>query len=40
MKYKPTLGADMHRKVLRIPYEGDIKVVTLQIWDTGGQEKI
>ena len=29
MKYKPTIGADMHKKVLKIPYADEIKNVTL-----------
>ena len=36
LKYKPTVGADMHKKVLQIPFMDEIKKVTLQIWDTVG----
>ena len=40
MKYQPTIGSDMYKKVVKIPHADDIKDVTLQIWDTGGQEKM
>ena len=36
--YKPTIGADFHSKRLEIldPSDDELKVVTLQIWDTAG----
>ena len=36
--YKPTIGADFHSKRLEIMDGGEMKSVTLQIWDTAGQE--
>jgi len=37
--YKPTIGADFHSKKLEVEDEGETKLITLQIWDTAGQEK-
>ena len=38
-EYKPTIGADFHSKKVEVKdEEGENKSVTLQIWDTAGQE--
>ena len=36
--YKPTIGADFHSKRLEVmdDSDGELKSVTLQIWDTAG----
>ena len=37
--YKPTIGADFNSKKLTVQIGDDMVSVTLQLWDTAGQEQ-